>query len=103
MTSESASRRISIGTLCALAMSGLIGCVSLVPEWLDPRSGNAVTSMLKSIGFILILPGTGISMMIRGTSNPIPYWPAALINCFLYFGLAQVALFVVRLYMRMVE
>ena len=60
-----------------------------------PSSGNALTSPIKSLGFILILPGTAVSMMIRGTSNPIPYWLAAVINGLLYFGLAKVTVWLI--------
>jgi hypothetical protein len=81
-------------------LGGLVAWLTLVPESLDPLSGNAVISMFKSIGFILILPGTGVSMAIRGASSPMPYWPAALINGWLYFGLVQVPVLLVRRVMR---
>ena len=96
MASELAARRVRVGTLCALALGGLLAWASLVPEWLDPLSGNALTSTFKSVGFILILPGIGLSLAIRGTSNPYPYWPAALINGLLYFGLVQIAVCMIR-------
>jgi hypothetical protein len=96
MTTESGARRVSIGTLCTISLGCLLAWASLVPESLDPLSGDVFTSMIKSIGFILILPGTSVSMAIRGTSNPIPCWPAALINGVLYFGLVQVAVLLIR-------